>query len=590
MFGFLKTESKFQKFFYFLLGFIFFTSCFLMLPFFRTNIIKIAEFIMHKHLSYEFWNKILLYTLVTVSSFSFYWLISSFFYQHTKSDKFNLKQSMILISLMLFIVSILVQSVLLYDGIVYGADDPAYVAIAREIAENTYKTDFLSMQKTILQYPIGYPCLVAIIYKIFGMNYYAIKFVNVFLYAISVAVLFNLLFALVEDINISLFISSLFCLNFTISNWQNHTMSDTPCMVFSLFCLALMHNIYFKESTGKYFRSILFGICCFFAYECRMNGLVCILTLFSLQILICMRKLINLKIFQKMTVNYIKTNWTIHLIPYIVFIALLILQKIIYPDLPRVDVNLYKNLSIQTFFQHFRFFYVMYEFFNSAWHSDFQQFNIVSQIAFCSSLLLALYGLIKNWKQLLIFWIFTIGNVLIYCIWGGFGGIRLYFPLFISLAVFCAYGAKSIKESFSEKAIILPTIVGKFSVLLFCAMFTVSVFPFYTRSFKDTIKANGHSYSAEAQDIWSYISKNIPDDETFIFRSPRELYLYTKHLTAIPDQKADYYLHSYEKPIDEELKNLLSDEAVSAEQIEINGKVFSLKYSNDKFRLFHAVQ
>ena len=493
---------------------------------------------------------------------------------------------------MLFIVSILVQSVLLYNGIVYGTDDPAYVTIAKTIAENNYKIDFLQMQNPSiqLQYPVGYPILVAIIYKILGMNYYAIKFVNVFLYAISVTVLFNSLFALVEDINISLFVSSLFCLNFTISNWQNHTMSDTPCMVFSLFCLALIHNIYFKESTGKYFKAVILGICCFFAYECRINGLVCILTLFSLQILICIRKLINFKIFQNMTVNYIKTNWKIHLMPYIVFAALLSLQKIIYPDLPRVDVNLYKNLSIQAFFQHSHFFYVMYEFFNSAWNSDFQQFNILSKIAFYSSLLLALYGLLKNWKLLSPFWIFTIGNVLIYCIWGGFGGIRFYFPLFISLAVFCAYGAKSIKESFSEKAIILPTIVGKLSVICFCAMFTVSVFPFYTRNFKDAIKVDGHSYSAEAQDVWAYISKNIPEDKTFKFRSPRELYLYTKHLTAMSGEDADYYLHSFEKPIDAELKNLLSDDAVSGNQIEINGQLFILEYSNDKFKLFHALQ
>ena len=554
--------------------------------------IKLAELILHKGLSYEFWNKVLLYTLVTVSSFSFYWLISSFFNKYIKSDKFNLKQTMIVISLVLFVVSFLMQAVLLYDGIVYGGDDPAYIAIAKEIADNTYKADFARMQNPsmVLQYTIGYPSLIACAIKIFGLNFYAIKLVNVFLYSISVVVLFNLLFALVNNIHISLSISSLFCLNFIIGNWQNRTMSDTPCMAFSLFCLALIYNIFFCESQKKYLKAILLGICFFFAYECRMNGLVCLLTFFSIQILICMRKLINLNFFENLTLNYIKTDWKIHLIPYIVFIVLFILQKIIYPDLPRIDDSFYKDLSVQALIQHFHFFYIMYEFFNSAWNEVFQQFNILSKIAFYSSLLLALYGLMKNWKQLSTFWIFTIGNVLIYCIWGGFGGIRLYFPLFISLAVFCAYGAKSIKESFSEKAIILPTIVGKFSVLLFCAMFTVSVFPFYTRSFKDTIKANGHSYSAEAQDIWSYISKNIPDDETFIFRSPRELYLYTKHLTAMPDQKADYYLHSYEKPIDEELKNLLSDEAVSAEQIEINGKLFSLKYSNDKFRLFHAVQ
>ena len=77
-------------------------------------------------------------------------------------------------------------------------------------------------------------------------------------------------------------------------------------------------------------------------------------------------------------------------------------------------------------------------------------------------------------------------------------------------------------------------------------MFTVSVFPIYTRNFKDTIKANGHSYSVEAQDMWTYINKNIPDDKTFIFRSARELYLYTKHLTVTPDQKADFYLHNFE--------------------------------------------
>ncbi|MBR4823401.1 MAG: hypothetical protein IKZ86_01270 [Spirochaetaceae bacterium] len=593
MFESLKRTSKIERLFYYFLFFTFFFSVFLMLPHCRISIINFMGILLHKNLSYEFWNKVLLYTFVTAASFSFFWLISSFFNQYTKSDKFNLKKSIILISFMLFIVSLLVQSVLLYNGIVYGTDDPAYIAIAKAIAENNYKNDFLQMQNPSiqLQYPVGYPILIAIIYKILGMNFYAIKFVNVFLYAVSVVVLFNLLFELIKDIEISVFVSSLFCLNFTISNWQNHTMSDTPCMVFSLFCLALIHSIYFKESTGKYFKAILLGICSFLAYEFRMNGLVCILTLFSIQILICMRKFINFKILQKITIHYIKTNWKIHLIPYIVFIALLILQKIMYPDLPRTDAFFYKDLSLQALFQHFHFFYIMNEFFNSAWNQLFQQFNILSKIAFRSSLLLALYGLLRNWKQLLSFLIFTIGNVIIYCIWGGFGGIRLYFPIIISLAVFCACGAKSLKNDIhSEKAASCINFIGKFLVICFCAMFTISVFPVYTKNYKDTIKANGHSYSSEAQDIWSYISNNISDDKTFIFRSPRELYLYTKHFTAMSDQKADYYLHSFEKPIDTELKNLLSDEDVSVQQIEINGRQYRLEYSNDKFRLFHAVQ
>ncbi len=591
MFGFLKTESKFQKFFYFLLVFIFFASCFLILPFFRTNIIKIAEFIMHKHLSFEFWNKVLLYTLVTVSSFSFYWLISSFFNDYTKSDKFNLKQTMIVISLLLFAVSFLMQAVLLYDGIVYGPDDPAYVAIAKEIAEGSYKADFLRMQNANLPFTIGYPTLIAVMYKFFGMNFYAIKFINVFLYAISVVILFNLLFVLIKDIHLSIYISSLFCLNFTLSNWQNHTMSDTTCMAFSLFCLALIHNIYFRRSTRKYFKAILLGTCFFFAYECRINGLVCLIAFFIVQILICMKKLPIFRSSKELIDEYVKTDWKIHLFPYVIFIFLLYLQKITYPSLPRFDSHFYKDLSARALLQHFQFFYTMYEFFNSAWNYVFQQFNILSKIAFFSSLLLALYGLLKNWKKLFVFLFFSIGNILIYCIWGAFQGIRFYFPLFISLAVFCAYGAKSIKDSFhSEKAATGISFVGKFFVICFCAMFTVSVFPFYTKSFKDAIKADGHSYSAEAQDVWTYISNNIPKDKTFIFRSPRELYLYTKHLTAIPGEDADYYLHSFEKPIDAELKNLFSDDTVSGNQIEINGQPFILEYSNDKFRLFHAVQ
>ena len=146
-----------------------------------------------------------------------------------------------------------------------------------------------------MQYTIGYPILIAVIIKIFGMNFFAIKLVNVFLYATFVVVLFNLLFSLVKDLQISLFISSLFCLNFTIANWQNHTMSDTPCMVFSLFCLALIYSIYFTKSQNKYFKSILLGFCFFIAYECRINGIVCLLALFSTQFLICISKIFKIK-------------------------------------------------------------------------------------------------------------------------------------------------------------------------------------------------------------------------------------------------------------------------------------------------------
>ncbi len=586
----LRTENKFKKHFYVLLSFILLISCLLMLPICRTNIINLAEFALHKNLNYEFWNTILLYTLVTTSSFAFYWLASSVCYKYTKSEKFDLKKTMILISLLLFVISLLVQTVVLYDGIVYGLDDPAYVAIAKAMAENTYKTDFTRMSNPDLciRYAIGYPSLIAIPYKIFGMNYYAIKFVNVLLYAIFVVIFFNFLFWLIKDISISLFVSCLFCLNFTLSNWQNHTMSDTPCMVLSLFSIVLIYNIYFSESKKKYLKAVLLGFCFFIAYECRMNGLVCFLTLFSMQILICISKFLhNSKFFGVLVNGYYKIDWKLHLVPYIVFIAFVVIQTIIYPTLPRYDSFYLDNLSFKVILENFSHFHFMYRFYSSAWNEVFHQFNELSKTSFYLSLLLALYGIIKNWKKLAIIIIFTIGNTIIYCLWKAFCDFRFYMPLYISLAVFCAYGAKSIKDCFNEKAATVLTIIGKFSVIMFCAMFTVSIFPFYTENFKDAIKKNGHSYSVEAQDIWEYINKNIPEDRTFIFRSPTELYLYTKHIIADSD-KADYYLHNFEIPVDVERKNILTDESVADTFIEISGRQFELEYCNDKFRLFHV--
>ncbi|MBO7484659.1 MAG: hypothetical protein J6T84_01190 [Spirochaetaceae bacterium] len=587
----LKADNKLQRLSYYILGFVFFISCFLMLPFCRTPIIKLAGIILHKNLNLEFWNQIILYALVTISSFSFYWLASSFFSRYTKSDKFNLKRTLILISLILFITSLIVQTVVLYNGIVYGLDDPAYVAIAKEMAENTYKTDFLLMQSPniYLQYSIGYPSLIAGIIKIFGLNFYAIKLVNVFLYTVFSVVLFNFLFSLIDDIPISLSIAILFTLNFTISNWQNQTMSDTPCMVFSLFCLVLINNIYCSKSQKKYLKAVLLGVCLFFAYQCRINGLVCLLAFITMQILICISKLCpDSKVVNELTNEYLKTNWKIHIIPYMIFILFIVLQEIIYPTLPKQDSFHLAN-SFNSLFDHFFMFHFMYRFFNSAWNEVFNQFNLLSKIAFYLSILLALYGLITNIKKLIFLFFFTIGNIMIYCLWKGFGDIRFYFPLFIPLAVFCAYGAKSIKDNcHSKKSISTISFIGKLSVIMFCAMYTVSIFPFYTENFKETIKKNGHSYSVEAQDIWTYIKKNIPDDKMFIFRSPRELYLYTKHLTVSHDQKADYYLHNFEIPVDFDLKNILSDEDVSDSQIEINGQSFILEYSNAKFRLFHA--
>ena len=246
------------------------------------------------------------------------------------------------------------------------------------------------------------------------------------------------------------------------------------------------------------------------------------------------------------------------------------------------------NLSLKVLFQNFCHFHYMYRFYSSAWNEVFHQFNELSKISFYLSLLFALYGIIKNWKKLAIIIIFTIGNTIIYCLWKAFCDFRFYLPLYISLAVFCAYGAKSIKDCFHGKALIASKTVGKFLVIMFCAMFTVSIFPFYTNTFKDEIKKNGHSYSAEAKDIWSYINTNISEDKTFVFRSPTELYLYTKHIIAAPD-KADYYLHNFEIPVDQERKNILSDESVEGNIIEIDGRHFKLEYSNDKFKLFHAL-
>lgn len=583
MIEFLRKQNKTTKLAYLLLILTFFSSCFFMFPFCRASIINFFEFFLHKSLSFDFWNRNLFYLLITIASFALYWLISSWFSFYIQSDKFSIKTTKIIISICLFFISFIVQTVLLYNGIVYGGDDPAYITIAKAIAEKTYKIDFLHMQ-----YTIGYPGLLAIAYKLFGMNYYALKFVNVILYSSFVVILFHFLDFLIHDVKISLYVSSIFCLNFTIANWQNRTMSDTTCMVFCLFCLVLIFSIYFSSSKYKYLKAFFLGLCFFIAYACRVNGIVCIITLLCMQILIYWTKCFSkTKILQDLTVSYYPVKLSLHILPYIVFGCFLILQKIFYPSLPRQDLGFLAGLSLNTAFQHFRFFYIMYEFFNSAWNEIFHQFNILSKIAFYTSLILALFGIIKNWKKLIVIIFFTIGTSIIYCIWGGFGGIRFYFPLFISLSVFCAYGAKSIKElNFSKFIANTLNFAGKFKVLFFCALFTVSVFPVYTKNFKNNIEKNGHSYSKEAQDVWAYINENIPSDNTILFRASRELWLYTKH-QAVPLNQANYYLHSFEKTIDDEMKNFIPDEIVCDDIFSINERIFKLEYSNEKFRLFH---
>ena len=168
------------------------------------------------------------------------------------------------------VLAFLLNLSLLTKGHDWGGDFSSYVVQARSICHGTI-AEFVSINTFIINdssapvgpitYPWGAPLLLSTLYAAFGMNIWALKFLNLFCYQgalIAIFLFFRGRFSKIPTI----IATAIFALHPYILVSSNHVGSDIPFLFFVLLSLYFMDRIVVRNKLLRKFLDKLFNDRC----------------------------------------------------------------------------------------------------------------------------------------------------------------------------------------------------------------------------------------------------------------------------------------------------------------------------------------
>lgn len=428
---------------------------------------------------------------------------------------------------MFFALTGLIIGLLTIDNYIdFGGDSTQFLSQAVALVENTigehYKNYEFIMNNSVK--PLGMlatswclPILLAIIYKFLGLNYYAFKIIMCFSLSSSIFLLYREL-----SRRTSLLISVIFTTFFLFCPWlinfQNAIRKDIPFLFFSflsiIFFNKLIQNAQIRE---KIKISVISAILVFVCLLMKENGAVILLMFVFSQIFDFFKNKENRK-----TKAIIYTASTLLvIILYQIFSLILPIEYVMW----LFDFKFFENLL-----------YYIEEFSISM----FGRFNYSIYFAILT-LILLLFGVIKNFKKEIIFAIY-LALILPTCLYSpadqGFRYILNFAPFIL---IFAALGIEAIKNKKIKYIIIISFLLVTILNIKISSEYIVNRI-----EYKDNSQT---ALSDMSIDIYNYIKKNTKETDKIIYVKPRILFFYTKRLSfKIGDNskrlsEADYQLN-----------------------------------------------
>ena len=419
-----------------------------------------------------------------------------------------------------------------------------------------------------LTYVWGYPLILSLIYRIVGfdrVNYSSIiyyKLPSVFALSLLAAVLF-FFYRRRLGAKLSFVLALLFCCCAEMFDFLNSLYSDMVFLFLAMLSL-LLCEIYLERK--KSLIGFLLGICLWFMYEVRLNGisilLCCILA--TAFYLLENRKQIKIAHFAKI------------LLPYILFLLLLLFSNFLIGSATPNTSDIGSGMDAEAFLSNLKSYAkLICHWFGLLWNSilinplysvlrrftalSFDSFTPLRNILVYATAVLFILGLIfegkgKNFhlSVLVVVYIIT-ASALPYT-----QGLRYIYPLLPLILMFVGCTFAKAARLFKK----LPHRIyfaGSLILALLCCLFIV--YPHMSAAYTGDKGVNvleeissasdiymQNAYSQDAVELYRYIQENTETDCTIAFFAPRALYLNTQRVAVRPGvnghsiDEADYYL------------------------------------------------
>jgi hypothetical protein len=404
----------------------------------------------------------------------------------------------------------------LHQGQDWGDDFAVYISESKAIIDgslpqlyqaNKFITDHSETVFGPYLYPVGFPLLLVPVYKLFGLNFIAMK-VYLLLFLPASVIIFYFILKKIFPQNPFLVSAAtwVMAINYNYLSFVNNITSDIPFMFFFLLTVYQM----IRSFSNAILKGVVVGCLCFFSFLIRDAGIVLLFSLFILQI--CRRYITGKPRGPKILVM---------ILPYVVFASLFLITTLALPHGNKNLFPLLERITPQTAFWNLIYYFYMAGSFFMTYSSFIPWWLFCVAAAITIAFITAgfLYHL-KNDRNNRFINFFIVGILMIYVLWPFRGGFRFLFPVFPFLIFFLFRGI----EIFFSRL--------KMDKKIIIAILLLNTFWGIKQAVYNFRHNNNSSYTEEMKSIYDYIKQHTGNDKVIAFFKPRALYFFTGRLSV----------------------------------------------------------
>lgn len=330
-----------------------------------------------------------------------------------------------------------------------------------------------------IAYPWGLPLLLAGEIKLFGESQRAFKLVNVVLFLILVAAIYQLARSILPE-PASLAMMAVFAFNPVLLHYCNHVLSEIPFMAATVLTF-----VFLARGKEGIIKLALLGACAFACFTLRTNGVVVLPAISAWQWITNRRRPIEL------------------VAPYISFALFFLLLRQILPDGGESHLKLLRGMTPALFLQNVTTYPVaLFDFFTAGHYSLIAGLLLTPVI---------LWGALKTWRVSGHFTVYLLLSLVAFILWPTGGqAYRFMLPLTPFLVLLLFAGAERLPLGralqFGVPALFLAASVG-------------------AAALGKLPHEEWHPLDRESTELFSWIRANTPRDSVMAFFKPRVMLL-----------------------------------------------------------------
>jgi len=423
----------------------------------------------------------------------------------------------------------------------WGADYAGFISQAKSIIEGSPRDYLESNRFTIEQssepmgpvaYPWGYPLLLAPIYRLFGLNYLALKSVAAISYLLLLVVMWYV-FRKSHSPFWFLLLVSLFAFNSRMLAYTNEIYSDLPFLLLSTISVWLIQEIIVHDK--RIFSSladyILIGITITTAFLIRTNGILLLATLGFSQIISGLEKKSNKQQSlppigtsspQKRDDDLERTSifqLLVKFSPYILFLLSVIIWRSFLPEGGNSHLPYLKNISVDSITKNLLIYAeTSLEFFNGV---------PVPFLLMGASVPLAIAGAFRRYRSeypAIFYILITLG---LYIIWPYNIRFRFLFPMLPFFFSYVFSGLESFFERSTKREKFIRKVVAYVPVFFVIFFFLFNNQKVIVNRIRGNKRITSGPYAPSSQEMLSFIENHTETDSVIIFMKPRLMNMLT---------------------------------------------------------------